>query len=204
MKTMAVLAAAAFPFLLAACSAGTGGIGGMGGCGMGHGGHGSTHGGSSHEGHEQPAATAAAVHPDANFDAAKMRNVLDAYDIIVRSLASDNVDGVADAAKKISADGPTGNIRGSALRLSQAAAADNLAESRQRFKEMTGPVATYIASNLDAVESALSVDGRPVPGKAYCPMADATWLQHGDAITNPFFGSSMLRCGEFQDWAATH
>lgn len=36
-----------------------------------------------------------------------------------------------------------------------------------------------------------------------CPMAfgdqGATWLQHGREVRNPYFGASMLRCGEFLD-----
>ncbi len=38
-----------------------------------------------------------------------------------------------------------------------------------------------------------------VPGNkplvAYCPMAKESWLQDGDLIANPYYGSSMLRCG---------
>lgn len=38
--------------------------------------------------------------------------------------------------------------------------------------------------------------------RAYCPMADpdrgATWLQADRAILNPYFGASMLRCGEIK------
>lgn len=37
---------------------------------------------------------------------------------------------------------------------------------------------------------------------AYCPMAitdkGAFWLQSAKAIENPYFGNSMLRCGEFR------
>ncbi len=33
------------------------------------------------------------------------------------------------------------------------------------------------------------------PQVAYCPMAKKSWLQNGKKITNPYYGSSMLRCG---------
>ena len=37
---------------------------------------------------------------------------------------------------------------------------------------------------------------------AYCPMAfddkGAEWLQRGTTINNPYFGASMLRCGEIR------
>ena len=38
---------------------------------------------------------------------------------------------------------------------------------------------------------------------AYCPMAfddkGAEWLQRGTEVNNPYFGASMLRCGELRD-----
>ena len=33
---------------------------------------------------------------------------------------------------------------------------------------------------------------------AYCPMAKANWLQHGDAIANPYLGQGMSTCGTVQ------
>lgn len=33
---------------------------------------------------------------------------------------------------------------------------------------------------------------------AYCPMANARWLQRNGEIANPYYGSKMLRCGEFE------
>ena len=33
---------------------------------------------------------------------------------------------------------------------------------------------------------------------AYCPMVKASWLQKGDTIRNPYYGSAMLECGEFR------
>lgn len=32
---------------------------------------------------------------------------------------------------------------------------------------------------------------------AYCPMAGKHWLQTGNEIANPYYGSKMLRCGSF-------
>ena len=36
----------------------------------------------------------------------------------------------------------------------------------------------------------------PTIRQAYCPMAKASWLQTGEIVTNPYFGSAMLRCGK--------
>jgi hypothetical protein len=38
---------------------------------------------------------------------------------------------------------------------------------------------------------------------AYCSMAKKHWLQTGDKISNPYYGSKMLRCGEFVPQSAT-
>ena len=44
--------------------------------------------------------------------------------------------------------------------------------------------------------------------EAYCPMAfndeGATWLQEGRDIRNPYFGSSMLGCGDVREEFVTH
>jgi hypothetical protein len=34
---------------------------------------------------------------------------------------------------------------------------------------------------------------------AYCPMKKATWLTSNQAIKNPYYGSSMLTCGEITE-----
>jgi len=31
---------------------------------------------------------------------------------------------------------------------------------------------------------------------AYCPMAPGSWLQSGKEIRNPYYGASMMKCGE--------
>jgi hypothetical protein len=33
---------------------------------------------------------------------------------------------------------------------------------------------------------------------AYCPMVRRSWLQKGEKISNPYYGSAMLTCGEFK------
>ncbi|MEM7200917.1 MAG: efflux RND transporter periplasmic adaptor subunit [Planctomycetota bacterium] len=54
-----------------------------------------------------------------------------------------------------------------------------------------------------AVEESFGHTGAPVYAKAFCPMAagghGAHWLQLDGAIANPYFGASMLRCGEIEE-----
>ena len=33
---------------------------------------------------------------------------------------------------------------------------------------------------------------------AYCPMANASWLQTGTTIMNPYMGKSMVHCGQLK------
>ena len=81
---------------------------------------------------------------------------------------------------------------------------------------MTGPLDTMArdAADIEAVrrqlqplstalEAAAVATGYPGPLKrAFCPMAfnfeGAYWLQRDRTIANPYFGASMLRCGEIQ------
>lgn len=36
------------------------------------------------------------------------------------------------------------------------------------------------------------------PLVAYCPMVEKSWLQSGEEIGNPYYGSAMSRCGEIR------
>lgn len=68
----------------------------------------------------------------------------------------------------------------------------------------------HLQSLTDEVERIYIDFGRGIlPGlqRAYCPMAlndrGATWLQQSNQnIYNPYFGASMLRCGEILPWDA--
>ena len=47
-------------------------------------------------------------------------------------------------------------------------------------------------------DALISYFGRAVPdgtAVAYCPMARKSWLQHGEAIQNPYYGKAMADCG---------
>ena len=59
-----------------------------------------------------------------------------------------------------------------------------------------------IAAALLLVAGEFGHVGAETLSAAYCPMAfdnrGAAWLQRGDELANPYFGASMLRCGEIQ------
>ena len=54
----------------------------------------------------------------------------------------------------------------------------------------------------DLSDAMLVLAGGETGGKdvriAYCPMVKKSWLQKGTVIANPYYGSQMLRCGEFK------
>ena len=61
----------------------------------------------------------------------------------------------------------------------------DLKKQREAFKSVT-------KSTYDLIKVSKSTD---VVYKQYCPMADADWLSKEKAIKNPYYGSSMLTCG---------
>lgn len=49
--------------------------------------------------------------------------------------------------------------------------------------------------NIITVVKALKLNAQPAYIQ-YCPMKKAYWLSSSDAIENPYYGNSMLHCGE--------
>lgn len=52
-----------------------------------------------------------------------------------------------------------------------------------------------LSSNMVLVAKALKLSDQPVYLQ-YCPMKKASWLSSEKEIRNPYYGSSMLTCGE--------
>lgn len=112
------------------------------------------------------------------------------------------------------------------FRLQAALAADDLAGAREAVRAMmeitghTGPLPAFLHDLLDAEKletlrepafsqlsnamiAALKKEPSELEGsviRMHCPMAadnrGADWLQSGEELRNPYFGSSMLTCGE--------
>jgi len=118
--------------------------------------------------------------------------VLAEYGRIHEALAGDRVDGVALAAARIEevAKGEGGEAY---LRLASAASAmigAELGELRSEFKDLS----LAMAGVVEAASSARAE-------LFYCAMEDGYWLQRKgeSARRNPYFGKSMLGCGEQVD-----
>lgn len=67
------------------------------------------------------------------------------------------------------------------------AGAGDLAAARDAFYELSKPLVRWRQAAGDG------------PNVAYCPMAKRSWLQPGDEIGNPYYGSAMATCGSLVD-----
>jgi len=123
--------------------------------------------------------------------------VLAEYVKVHDALASDRVEGVADAATKIEAMatemiGHAGDAEKKLYEGLAAAAAKmkagDLAALRALMKELSV-----------AVDAFLRAAGTPGWQLYYCPMADGYWIQTAEGVRNPYYGAKMLACGDKVD-----
>jgi hypothetical protein len=115
--------------------------------------------------------------------------VLDPYLQVQTALAADSLSGAQTAAKALSAQaaklGPA--LKTVLAPADKLAAAADIKAARTAFGELS--------------DAMIGIAGAGTGGKgvrvAYCPMVKKSWLQKDGEIANPYYGSSMLRCGEF-------
>jgi hypothetical protein len=118
--------------------------------------------------------------------------VLETYERIQKALAADSMTGIPESAGTIAKAIRTD--RDNTLPLTVAEEAEKLADAkdltaaRSAFKPLSAALITWMD------ESKVESSGYQ---EAYCPMADANWLQKEEEINNPYFGRKMLNCGEF-------
>jgi len=74
--------------------------------------------------------------------------------------------------------------------------AGKIAETRD-LKKQREYFANF-STNMAAVAKAVKLTDQPIY-QAYCPMKKAYWLSNEKAIKNPYYGSSMLTCGQVTD-----
>lgn len=135
--------------------------------------------------------------------------VVEHYEAVRLALTNDTTDGIAQSVKEIAtilerlaADwSPAAaavraemaeDVRGSLSELTKAAAAlsaaTSLDEARDAFYELSKPLVRW-----------RKAAGGDKPVVAYCSMAKRSWLQPEGELGNPYYGQSMLRCGEVVD-----
>ena len=121
------------------------------------------------------------------------RAVLDPYLQIAEALASDNVDGVkmnaGEIATAVTALGALAFKIGTAA--AQLSSAADLADAREKFGVLSDAIDAYMTNNKLPAPEGVRV--------AFCPMVKKPWLQTGDSLRNPYYGSQMLTCGSFRN-----
>lgn len=120
--------------------------------------------------------------------------LVDSYLAIQDNLAHDRLSGAVEEGTRLynsvtpDASLVTRNLAGSARRLGKATDIDL---ARKEFESLS-------ILMIEAV-SDFGTGRHPVLYRAHCPMAfddkGADWIQKEKAITNPYFGASMYRCG---------
>jgi hypothetical protein len=119
-------------------------------------------------------------------------SVVDPYLEIQTALAQDRMDDVKPHAGEIATAAtalgePAVKIDTAAVQLASATGID---DARKKFGLLSDAVVAYMDSQHVAAPAGVR--------KAYCPMAQKPWLQKGDTLANPYYGTSMPTCGEFK------
>jgi hypothetical protein len=132
-----------------------------------------------------PVASAAATSDE-------LKAAVGTYLQIQKQLAADTIDGVKEAATTLAGQSQKLGEAGSAV----AKAAKSLGEAGdlKAAREAFGPLS-------EAMVSAAKVEGWKDLSDVklmYCPMVKRQWLQTDSTIRNPYFGKSMLSCGEIK------
>ena len=108
------------------------------------------------------------------------------------SLADDKLEGAAAAAKALSVEAQKLGAQAKPLtaNATKLASAKDIASARTAFGDLSDAMMAY-------AKATGATFGRDV-NVAFCPMVQKSWLQKGETIANPYYGKSMLTCGEIR------
>jgi len=123
---------------------------------------------------------------------APVKSVYDHYLTIQASLAKDSLSGVADNANAIAKAVQTDAKSLPAAVATEAEAlarTSDLKSARAAFKPLSDSLIQYLADHK----------ARDAYVQVYCSMANASWLQAGKNVSNPYMGRAMSECGEIQN-----
>jgi hypothetical protein len=121
-----------------------------------------------------------------------LKAVVGSYLEIQAQLANDKADGIKTPANAIATTASSMGDAGAAIVKTAKAMSD--AKDLKTAREAFGPLS-------DAVIAAARAEGFKDLGDVkvgFCPMVNRSWLQKDAKIRNPYYGSSMLDCGEFK------
>ena len=120
------------------------------------------------------------------------RSIVDPYLRIQQALADDSVEGVRQNAGQIATaasalGAPAMKIDMAAVQL---ASAGEIEDARAKFGTLSEALDTYMTGFKMTLPEGVH--------SAWCPMVSKPWLQEGTVVDNPYYGSSMLTCGEIR------
>jgi hypothetical protein len=119
--------------------------------------------------------------------------IVKSYLDVQSHLAADKIEEAKTAARAIPAHAAPLGKAGEAI--GKAAAALAAAPDNNGVREAFGPLSDAVIAHVQSDEGkAAAADLR----LAYCPMVKKSWLQREGQIKNPYYGSSMLTCGELK------
>lgn len=134
-----------------------------------------------------------------SFDA-QMQPILESYLKIGDALARDSADGVKAHSRRISKlapklDASTAKGKHAKLYKSLPSSLGEAARTLSQADTLRAMRASYEKLSIPMVDWASNAKPEGVE-VLHCPMAEASWLQSGGPVRNPYYGSKMLRCGE--------
>jgi len=141
---------------------------------------------------------AAAARPDRSAAAPRaapvaaavdLRPIVEPYLRIQQALAADRIDGVSEYAGAIATEAVRIGSSAADIRLAvnPFAQAEDVRTAREAFAALSDAVIAFARATGSALGNDIAV--------AYCPMARRHWLQKGESIRNPFYGTQMVDCG---------
>lgn len=124
--------------------------------------------------------------------ASPLESALKQYVTIQTAFAADTLKGVPEAAGALAdvAESNAGMLPATLAAQAEAVAkAQDIKAARVAFKLLS-------ATLITAASAAKEKTGHYY--EAFCPMAGAAWIQADKKIANPYYGASMLTCGEIR------
>jgi hypothetical protein len=125
----------------------------------------------------------------------QVENILDQYFLIQSSLSKDTTQGVDAAARNIVKLATTSEVEDPQIaklfvQIKTAAnriQGKDLKQTRDEFFELSKPLLVYLNQFYS---------GKKVFYRYFCTMAKKGWIQAHKETRNPYYGSSMLTCGD--------
>ncbi len=118
--------------------------------------------------------------------AAATGNLLKSYETVSVALANDDLEAAKAAAGDLVQNAKTEENATLAEHADELAKSDSLDAAREHLKAMSNE-AEKLAKDSDQYHVMT------------CPMAEATWVQSGEKVMNPYMGKKMQQCGSMME-----